>query len=228
MAAALMACRLLEMHVKSRLDPEMYFSGLLQGSCSAHVDAIQEYGSRQTVIDGNYFNNGDTFIMCPDGTSGDIVRNNVFDGSTTSYIDKIQFGSASSPVFEHNTIRNVRISFDSKTGSSASRDLIARNNILIGSSTWKTSNGSGCTNCNISNNLYDDSSSAIGTGNIIGNPTFVGGSIPSTYAGWELISGSLGYQEAIDGNDMGAILYVSSTPSPSPPDPPMNLRIANN
>ena len=211
-----------------QVGPGNIFSGLLQGSCSAHVDALQEYGSRQTVIDGNYFSNGDTFIMCPDGTTGDTIKNNVFDGTTTSsYIDKIQFGSASNPVFEHNTIRNVRISFDSKTGSSASKNLIARNNILIGSSTWKTSNGSGCTGCTFSNNLYDDSGSARGTDNLIGNPTFVGGTVPSSYAAWKLTQGSLGYQAGNDGKDMGVSILGAGTASPILPTAPTNLRVVN-
>ena len=42
-----------------------------------------------------------------------------------------------------------------------------------------------------------------GTGNITGTPNFLGGSNPTTYAGFRLSSGSPGRGAASDGTDMG-------------------------
>jgi hypothetical protein len=193
---------------KNSLISGNHFTGIKESLCgSVHCDAVQFYGAgANNTIDGNHFEQGDTFIMAPDGTSTVTVTDNVFDGSGVSYADKIQFGSASSPVFRHNTVRDVRVSFDSKTGSSASTNLVARDNIMIGSSSFKTTNGSGCSGCTISSNLFDDSGSATGSGNLIGMPTFSGGSSPASYTGYKLATSSIGRSAATDGADMGAII----------------------
>jgi hypothetical protein len=192
----------------STIGPGNTFSGIRESACgSVHCDAIQLYGAgANNTIDGNLFNNGDTFIMAPDGSATTSVTNNVFDGTGATYPDKIQFGSATNPVFRHNTVRDVRVSFDSKTGMPASSGVLAKDNILVGSSIWKTSNGSGCTSCSFLSNLYDDSGSASGTGNLIGTPIFSGGSSPITLAGFKLGSGSIGIGGASDGGNMGALL----------------------
>jgi hypothetical protein len=206
--------------------PNNVFSGILESLCgTTHCDAIQLYGAgSNNKITGNYFINGDTFIMAPDGTDRVTVNNNVFDGTAASYMDKIQFGSAASPVFKHNTVRNVRVSFDSKVGNSASTNVIAQDNIMVGSNTsWKTSNGSGCSNCTFTHNLFDDSADASGTNNLIGSPTFVGGASPNTFAGFQLTSNSLGSRAATDGTDMGSNYFggTSSTPAPAPTATPI-------
>jgi hypothetical protein len=196
------------------IGPNNIFTGILQSLCStSHCDAIQDYGAGpNNVIDGNYFEKGDTFLMFPDGSTSVIVTNNVFDGSgAASYPDKIQFGSANSPIFRHNTLRNVRASFDSKPGNPASTNVQAQNNILINGSSWKTTYGSGCSSCAFSYNLFDAVSNASGMNNLIGTPTFIGGSSPSTLAGWQLTSSSLSYRAASDGKDMGANSFSPGT-----------------
>jgi hypothetical protein len=165
----------------------------------AHCDAIQPYGSgANNTITGNFFKNCDTFIMSPDGDTA-AVNDNVFDGAGIAYLDKIQFGSAQSPVFRHNTVRDVRVSFVSKTGSPATSDALAQDNILIGSSTWKTTNGNGCSNCTFSSNLFDDAADLSGTSNAVGVPIFAGGTNPQTWLGWRLNVGSPGKGAASDG-----------------------------
>jgi hypothetical protein len=193
---------------KNSLISGNHFTGIKESLCgSVHCDAVQFYGAgANNTIDGNYFEQGDTFIMAPDGTSTTTVTDNVFDGSGMSYVDKIQFGSAGSAVFRHNTVRDVRTSFDSKTGSPASTNLVAKDNIMVGSSSFKTTNGSGCSGCTISNNVFDDSGSATGSGNLIGTPSFTGGASPTSYGGYKLASGSVGKNAATDGNDMGALI----------------------
>ena len=117
-----------------QIGPGNVFSEILESKCGAvHCDAIQFYGAGgNNVIEGNYFKNGDTFLMMPDGTSNVTVRNNVFDGGGVSYEYKLQFGSASNLLFEHNSLYNASIAIDSKTGSSASSNAVVRNNIIAG------------------------------------------------------------------------------------------------
>jgi hypothetical protein len=182
------------------------FTGIEESRCgSVHCDALQLYGAgANNVIDGNQFDHGDTFIMAPDGSSSAVVTDNVFDGSGVGYVDKVQFGSASGARFEHNTLRDVRVSFDSKTGSPASSGVLARNNVMDGSS-FKTSNGNGCAACTFTRNLFSTGGLASGSSNVTGRPAFVGGAAPSTYAGWALAVGSPGKGAATDGTDMGIV-----------------------
>jgi hypothetical protein len=203
------------------IGPGNVFTGILEANCgSVHCDAIQGYGAGSgIVIKGNLFEKGDTFIMMPDGSSGVVVQDNVFNGNGVSYPDKIQFGSAASPVFQHNTLLNVRASFDSKTGESATSNAVAENNLVAAGSSFKTANGSGCSNCTFRSNST-------------GTPTFVGGASPTTWAGFQLTAGSVGYRAASDGKDMGAAITAGSTtttPTPMPTpvalDAPTNLRV---
>jgi hypothetical protein len=192
------------------------FQDILQADCGAtHCDNLQLVGTDSVTITENFFINGDTFIMAPDGSTNSVVTNNVFDGDGVSYIDKVQFGTAINPIFRHNTITNCRVSFDSKTGEPASSGVQSQNNILINGSSFKTTNGNGCTSCTFTFNLYD--SGGIGSNNISGTPTFTGGSTPSTWAGWELTSLSLGFEDGNDGFDMGTLYYGDGVASPSSP-----------
>lgn len=195
------------------------FSGILESLCgSVHCDAIQLYGAGTgIVLDSNYFANGDTFIMAPDGTDNLTIKNNVFNGVGVSYPYKIQLGSANNARFEHNTLINTSAAFDSKTGSPASKNVIAQNNIFASGSGYKTSGGNGCSICTI-------------TSNLTGTPTYVGGINPTTFAGHQLTSSSLGYKAAADGKDMGVVFTVGTTTTPppvvpTPPAAPTNLRL---
>jgi hypothetical protein len=200
------------------IGPGNVFTGILEANCgSVHCDAVQGYGAGSgIVIQGNLFEKGDTFIMMPDGSSNVVVRDNVFNGSGVSYPDKIQFGSADNPVFQHNTLINVRASFDSKTGSSATSNALVENNLLAGGSSYKTANGSGCSSCTF-------------RATASGAPTFVGGANPSTWSGFQLTAGSFGYRAASDGKDLGASIAGSGTGAPAPApvalDAPTNLRV---
>jgi len=202
-----------------KIGPGNIFTGISQAACgSVHCDSIQGYGAGTgIVIQGNYFEKGDTFIMMPDGSSGVTVKNNVFNGNGVSYIDKIQFGSASSPVFQHNTLHNTRASFDSKTGSPATSNALVENNIMDVGSSFKTTGGSGCSGCTFRSDLFSSSANAIGTNNVIGLPTYVGGAKPTTWPGFKLTTTSLGHLAASDGTDLGATSFGSSpVPLPAP------------
>ena len=191
------------------IGPANEFHGIWQRDCDAatpttHCDSIQFVGTGPNTVVGNYFHDSDVFVMAPDGSTGISVRDNVFSGSADGYLDKIQFGSAAGPAFAHNTVRDVRVSFDSKPGEPASSNVIARDNVLDGSASWKTSNGNGCTGCDFSHNLYDDNRNVTGADNLIGRPRFVGGAAPDTFADWRLAANSPGRKRASDGTDMGA------------------------
>jgi len=185
--------------------PGNVFEDIRQGSYSRHVDAIQGYGQSRTTITGNYFRNSDVFLMFPDGGTAELINNNVFDGGSGN--NGIQLGSHNGDVFEHNTVRNVTVNMDKKTeNTTPSQNIVARNNIMIGSNfkTVDTNGTPACTNCTFDHNLFTSSGSVKGTASMVGTPLFVGGSVPSTWAGWQLAPSSPGFAGGSDGKDMGA------------------------
>jgi Thrombospondin type 3 repeat len=188
----------------STVGPGNTFTGILQSACGAtHCDSIQFYGAGPgNRVAGNLFRNSDVFFMGSHLPGSSLIfEDNVFDGAGGSYLDKIQFGSASSPTFRHNTVRNVRVSFDSKVGNPATTNAQARDNVMVGSSSFKTSNGAGCSGCVFESNLFDDSADARGTRNVIATPQFAGPL--DSYAGWRLAPVSPGKAAGSDGADMG-------------------------
>lgn len=207
------------------IGPSNHFTGIQEALCGpVHCDAIQGYGAGSGIsIHNNLFDAGDTFIMMPDGSSGVSVTNNVFNGNAVSYIDKIQFGSASSPVFRHNTLLNVRASFDSKTGSSATSGALAENNIMGNGSSFKMAGGNGCSSCTFRSNMFNSSSFQTGTSILIGTPLFSGGSAPTSLSGFGLASNSPGKAAGSDGTDLGAI--VTGAAAPVVLSPPTNLTV---
>jgi hypothetical protein len=182
------------------------FDGIVQGSYSRHVDAVQLYGQSHTTVTGNYFKNCGTFIMAPDGGNAEVFTHNVFDGGPAGN-NGIQLGTHIGDSFLHNTVRNVMINMDKKTDNpTPSQNAVARNNLLIGT-TFKTVDSAGtaaCLNCTFDRNLFTASSYAKGTGVVIGTPIFVGGASPTTWRGWQLASTSPGYRAGTDGADLGA------------------------
>jgi hypothetical protein len=184
------------------------FDGIIQGSYSRHVDALQLYGSSHTTIVNNIFKNGDTYVMAPDGGNTEVFKNNIFVGHG-SYVWKIQLGSHSDDIFSHNTlIGSLGASFDKKVGSTNSSNILVQNNIVMGGALLRSTDSSGaesCTGCTFSYNLF--SSSPRGTNYLVGTPTFVGGDNPATWSGYQLKAGSLGYKSGSDGLDMGSNYY---------------------
>jgi hypothetical protein len=200
------------------IGPNNRFSGFIQEDCGAtHCDAIQLQGGGATLITSNVFEDSDTFIMSPDGCTDVTTEHNIFNGAGVVYPDKIQFGSCANLIFRHNTLTDVRVSMDSTGEGADSSNALAENNIMRGTTTsFKTSGGAGCTGCTFRYNLFDDAGDASGTNNVIGTPSFVGGSTPSTWAGWQLASGSPGENAGNDGADMGSI-YLTSASLPARP-----------
>jgi hypothetical protein len=191
-----------------QVGPGNVFTGILEALCGdVHCDAIQDYGGGpNNHIVGNRFENGDTYLMFPDGSDSYTIENNIFDGTLVDYSTKIQLGGSVNAIFRHNTLKNVISTFDSKTPSA---NALIENNIYI-------DNGgifaTGCSGCTIRFNLY--SSSLPGTHNVVGTPAFIAGSWPTPWAGWRLAAGSFGKNAANDGQDIGTTYYGPSTGTP--------------
>lgn len=184
--------------------------GLPTGSCgSVHCDAIQPYGAANLVITSNYFYNVPDILAAFDcesgngGTSPITMTNNIMYQDPDSgpvavnYVD-VHPGDS----FTHNTLGpGTEFRLYGGNQGCASSGVLIRDNIMQGGCSIET--GSHTTN----HNLIPGGGSCAGTGGINGSPTYVGGSLPTTRAGWQLTSGSLGHLAASDGLDMGAITF---------------------
>jgi hypothetical protein len=176
------------------IGPGNEFTAMAESTCVAHVDPIQFFNDSNTTVTGNWFHdNGDGSggVMTPDGTQNTIITNNVF--ASTGYAYAVNCGGCVNVLIEHNTVNpSQAIHFANANGGGASSGNTLRNNILLG--------GSQNQGTTVTFNLY--ASGGTGT-NINGTPTYVGGSTPSTYAGYALTTGSTGHNAASDGHDMG-------------------------
>lgn len=203
------------------IGPGNEFYGIKQSGCGAvHCDPIQFYGASHTTITGNYFHGNSTGIMTPDSNgTPSTITNNIFvtDGE---YPDQIVCGGGNGDVITHNTFANgARIRFGGN--QSGCRNEVVRDNIITGG--FYFSMGALSTVGTVDHNLIGNA--AIGTGGIQGLPTYVGGSRPATWAGYQLASNSRGYRAASDGRDMGTTFFGPTTTSTSLVAP-TNLRVA--
>ena len=186
---------------------------------SRHIDAIQLYGEvdHQTIT-GNYFKGNTDHMMAPDGGNAVKITDNVFvGGGATDYFAVIT-GSQSNITISHNTAIGAAFTVDAKSGSPASSNALIQDNIVLNGE-FKVV----CTSCTYNHNLFNTGSKPLGTNNITGTPTFTEGSSPTTWAGYQLTSGSLGYRAATDGKDMGTNTFGSVTTKALAA--PTNLRI---
>lgn len=196
-----------------QVGPGNVFTGITQGSCAPHVDAIQGYGQGYTTVTGNYFINNTVDVGFYDGGTSETFTHNVFEHSSANG-QAVQCGTISTPLFEHNTIKNGTVSFNGKPENGNTTNLLLRNNIFLATSAVSLNqNGTpACTSCTVTHNLFQTSGIASGTDNTTGLPTFVGGSTPSTFAGYQLASGSVGEDGGTDGLDFGPT-YGAAGPS---------------
>lgn len=205
--------------------PGNSFTGIVQGSCSQHVDAIQAYGSAKTVINGNYFVDNTIHIGMYDGGSNETITNNVFVRGNGRPLQVNSVGM----VLRHNTFFNTdEFSLGAKPGETPSTNWTVSDNIWVNAQLGYFGGQAVCVNCSYSNNLIDAQSSVVNSTNTIsGSPTFVGGSNPTTWAGFQLAAGSLGKNRATDGSDVGSTLFGSPTTPPPPPPPPAPVAPTN-
>lgn len=178
-----------------------------------HVDAIQFTGDTDDTVTGNYIDSTPTGIVDYDGPGdSNVISNNVLQNVVGVGSGAINMGSEAGVTVEHNTIVTGPdstaddINFGSKAGRIQSTGVIVRNNITpsgIGqdgdqTATFAVNDYNMCnTGCTGAHSL---------TGKVKGTDySFTGGSVPSTFAGFALASGSLGENAASDGTDMGVV-----------------------
>lgn len=199
------------------------FVALQGGSADGvHVDAIQLYGSKNTVIRGNWLHDVATGIMSPDGADHELIEHNVID--TGEYPFAIILGSDDGSVIRHNTFPDRACAFNLRCGivSLTTKDscpyanecdpghgTVVKDNILGEISVEERAS--------LSSRSYNlvANSSATGASEIRGKPTYTGGATPADWLGFKLASRSLGKGNASDGTDRGAaILGPLGTPIP--------------
>lgn len=209
------------------IGPGNEFYGLTQGSCGPHVDSIQFVGSTSPgpVITGNYFHDNATGIVAYDYSNDAQITNNVIINITQDAMLLAGFDSAS--VVAHNVVIGDTIYCGYTHESNACQAQI-RDNITpsfnVGGTTINGSTGSNPSyfDYNLCTGGSCSLGSKTGSHNISGKPTYVGGSSPSTYAGFALASNSIGKLAASDGTDMGINVGNATT---SGPTPPTNLQV---
>ena len=203
-----------------QVGPGNEFSGLKQGSCTPHVDSIQLYGSKNTQIVGNYFHDDDTIIMAPDGGQNEVIADNVMVGG--GYVPAVQLGSHEASQFVHNTVKNIEVTMDHKSGASPSTGGVVRDNVFVNGYTNATVGGN-CTGCTVTSNLFTSNGNSSGVAALVAVPAFVGGPNPTTYAGFVLAPGSPGRANASDGTDRG--IRVAPAAAPAPVSKPSAVKI---
>jgi hypothetical protein len=182
------------------IGPKNEFFGIKQSGCgSVHCDPIQFYGATNSVITGNYFHGNSTGLMINGGDGPVTITNNVFQ-TDGEYPDQIVRAGTNGDVITHNTFANgANMRFGDSLGTVSGATI--RNNIITGRINLQygqTLSGLGT----VDHNLI--SGSAIGSGGIQGLPTYTGGTNPTTMAGYQLTTNSLGYKAGSDGTDMGS------------------------
>jgi hypothetical protein len=195
-------------------------------SDGVHADAIQLYGSENTVIRGNYFYDLNVpMLMAADGADHELIEDNVVHGDSDGYPFVTLFSDDGS-IVRHNTFADGPCAFNlrcgilrigAKSGDPEGRGTVVEDNIL-GDIAVEAGNLA-----RRSHNLLADRGTS-GASEIFGMPTYVGGANPATYAGHRLAPGSLGKGNASDGLDRGARIDGAGPPPPDPsvdvPDPP--------
>jgi len=202
------------------------FHDLEQGTPrGVHTDAIQLYGSSETLIKGNHFYDVPDAIMAPDGADHEIIEDNVFAGDDNGYPFAITLWSDDGSIVRHNTLADGSCAFDlrcgiisigSKRGEPGGKGTIVMDNIL-----GEISHGEGTAAiAELAHNLFRAKTS--GSASLRGTPSYVGGSKPTTWQGYALQPGSIGTASASDGLDRGIRIgqsapATSAAPAGRPP-----------
>jgi hypothetical protein len=185
-------------------------------SAGIHTDAIQLYGSSQTLIRGNWIHRTSSNIMAPDGMDREIIEQNVIGPGPYPFLT---VGSDNASIIRHNTLADGScawslrcgiITIASKSGMPVSRGTIVKDNIL-----GEVSLQNGAVPGEISGNLVV--SGSLRSTDLRGLPTYMGGTSPTSYAAYTLTAGSLGSSNASDGTDRG---ITTGTPTPTPTPTP--------
>jgi hypothetical protein len=183
----------------------------IQGAGGRHIDGLQLYGARSTVIRGNYFRDVSSAIMAPDGGDHERIEDNVFD--TGGYPYAIMLGGDVGSVIRHNTMADLGgCAYDLPCGTlliadthdhRPGRGTVVQDNIL-----GALSVAGGSTLASSDHNLV--AAGGGGARDRAGRPHFTGGPHPRSRNGFRLAGGSAGRNAASDRADVG--IAVDSGP----------------
>lgn len=161
------------------LDNEFFDIRQVDGGAGVHADAIQLYGSKDTVIAGNHFHNVADAIMCADGCDHELVEDNVFAVSGSPYA--VTLLSDDGSTIRHNTFLDNGICdyvqrcgvlyLGNKSGDAASRGTIVTDNIIT---RICVCDGAVSGLAEEHDNLFSASSWS-GQGDLLGQPTYAAG-----------------------------------------------------
>lgn len=189
-------------------------------STGVHCDSIQffgdSYAGTPVIITGNWFK-AVSVALQHQTTNNPATQ---FTNNLITNTDQIQVGVDSADFdFSHNTICNLGGSFSGFPGlggggvfrfntGGTSTGIDYRSNLLVGSNAAPPG---GITGTN-ANNLCQNDDDCSGSGDVIATPVFVGGTPGAscsitTWAGWQLASGSPGEDAGHDGDDIGTTYY---------------------
>jgi hypothetical protein len=200
------------------------FINMLVGSCpnDPHTDAIQfvgATGSEGPHIKGNYFENNEQALTAFDRIANAVIEDNVFVTGPIGRPWQIEWYSDTSSIIRHNTLLYSascaykmvcgQIYLGHKPADPAGKGTVVVDNIATAISV-----NDGSAAARIDHNLVRSGARA---GDIFGSPTFVGGTSPSTWSGFELALTSLGVNAASDGPNLGSRIFGGSASAPAPP-----------
>jgi hypothetical protein len=207
------------------------FHDLKEGSADGvHTDAIQLYGSKNTLIKGNYFHDVPDAIMAPDGADHEIIEDNVVAADLPNgYPFAVTLYSDDSSLIRHNTFADGPCSFNLHCGiiRIGAKDTCpwptecdpGHNTTITDNILTEISHGGG--NATFSSDYNLVQIDGPGASDIRGGPTFVGGARPASFLGYLLNAGSIGKGSAGDGLDRGIRVGTTPPPTPAPPPPPL-------
>ena len=174
-----------------------------QGTCDPvngiHIGGVQIYGGTHTYLQGNYFHDNGSSAGGLAMGDGDYTtaEDNVWVCSCV-YPWSIQAFATQGSIFRHNTFAGGGgIHFQYQSGYPANN--IIRDNVFTDPSNGITDSSG----ANWGTQDHNLNSGLSGSGNITGLPVWIGGSSPTSYAGYHLAAGSPGKGAASDGLDMG-------------------------
>jgi hypothetical protein len=183
------------------------FHDLLQFTAN-HTDSVQLYGSKNTLVRGNWFHDVADAVMCPDGCDHETIEYNVMKVNHSPYA--MTFLSDKGSVIRHNTLwGGATCEFNLQCGvlyvgnksvDPVSQGTTIKDNIMTRICVCQ---GSAPQTQTEDYNLIATQTGA-GAHDIRGVPIYLGGLSPITPAGFALTAASPGHAAADDGSDIGA------------------------
>lgn len=172
------------------IGPGNYFHDVT--GCSVHCDGIQPFAAQNTTVTGNYFKNMDGIIADFDCNGSPLTfTNNVVDQGAGSAQNAVAMSGTNGNIVTHNTFSNTTELqvYGGNPGNCQNTNFLSRDNVF--------KDGVTVVNC---------TSNCVQTNNFT-TSTFVGGTNPTTAAGFVLTAGSPGKGAATDGGDVGATFF---------------------